>query len=230
LNFHLETEEHCMIRTTYRGREIKILTVRGMPHQCKLVINGRTINNGWPGTHEQGIEHLQQVIDQLDQAGGPGTSAERHPWATSSHWWEPGTFDVNPAGHATAPGGFCLCTQCVIAEVGGGKARYTPLHPNACRHCHQGPNSHRNDFDLMSPHRYTAPTDAQRAGRQAYLDDYMTPDDEPEPCPAIYHRDLPGYLSRPRCGFSADHREAVIGDRSDHVDNRGFRWKASATS
>lgn len=218
------------MRTVYRGRPLKTLATRGKPGHINLVINGRTTSHGWRGTPEQGIENLQQTIDQLDQAGGPGISAERHPWATSSHWWEPGTFDVNPAGHATAPGGFCLCTRCVIAEVGGGKSRYMPLHPDACRHCHQTPDNHRNDHDLMNVHFYKEPTAVQRAGRQAFISDYMTPDDEPETCPAVYHRDLPGYLGRPQCGFSVDHREAVVGDPTDHVDNRGFRWKAEASA
>jgi hypothetical protein len=163
------------MRTVYRGRPLKTTAARGKPGHINLTINGHTTNNAWPGTPAQGIDHLQQIIDQIDQAGGPGISAERHPWSTSPHWWEPGTIDINPAGHATALGGFCLCSQCVIPDVGGGKARYMPLAPDACRHCHQTPDGHRNDHDLMNTHFYKEPTDIQRAGRQAFLDTYTTP-------------------------------------------------------
>jgi hypothetical protein len=53
------------------------------------------------------------------------------------------------------------------------------------------------------------------------------PYSDPPPCPAIYHKVVPGYLSRPRCGYSVDHREASVKDQ--HWDPRGFRWPREST-
>lgn len=222
-----------MIRTTYKGRAIKALAVRGKPHQRKLVINGHTINHGWEGTDEQAIAWFQQVIDRIDQAGGPGTAPGilRTGQYTSPHWFEPGTYDINPAGHATAPGGLCLCTQCVIPDPCGDKARHAPLPPNACRHCHQTPDNHRNDYDLMHTHRYTEPTEVQRAGRQAAVDkarQLNDEDDDEATCDAIYPDKVRGYLSQPSCLYLADHRDAS--DPNFHYDHRGFRWRRQAAA
>jgi hypothetical protein len=157
-----------MIRTTYRGRAIKVLAARGNPHQVKLVINGQVINHGWQGDDVQGLDWFRQIIDQMDAAGGPGNCAERLRY-TDPHWWEPGTFDVNPKGHATQPGGVCLCSQCSNDE----KAYFPPLAPDACRHCHEGPNDHNpRPLSVAGPHQYTEPTATQRVGRQATIDEY----------------------------------------------------------
>jgi hypothetical protein len=215
-----------MIRTTYRGRHIKVLAARGNPHQRKMVINGKTIHHGWQGDDIQALDWFKNVIDRLDTTG-PGVPNIQPPY--ERHWWEPGTFDVNPNGHVTLPGSVCVCSQCVIDDPTGSKARYTPLAPDACQHCHQLEDGHDDDV-FLDWHRYTAPTEQQRAGRQGAIDDYNdTGYDDPEPCPAVYPKDLPGYLSRPQCGFSIDHREAVVGDPTDHIDNRGFRWPHTAT-
>lgn len=151
-----------MIKTTYRGRAIKILAARGKPGHVRTFINGKPINHAWQGTDEQAVEWFRQIIDQMDAAGGPGNCAERLPY-TEPHWWEPGTFDVNPNGHATRPGSVCLCSRCGTVD----KA-YAPLKPNTCRYCHLGPDDHQPSALLpYGPHQYTEPTDTQRVGRQA---------------------------------------------------------------
>ncbi|MEV5915744.1 hypothetical protein AB0M00_43540 [Streptomyces chartreusis] len=213
-----------MIRTTYRGRPIKVLAVRGNPHQRKLVINGRTIHHGWQGDDAQALDWFRQVIDSIEDNGGAGMVAMLVPGQyTEPHWYEPGTIDVNPNGHATRPGSICMCPLCTIDDPCGGKARFTPLDPQACRFCHQFAHDHRNNVHLDS-HRYTEPTPEQRDARQAAIDDYHQPDDDPDEatCDAIYPQDVSGYLGRPRCLYFADHRDAS--DPDFHYDHRGFRW------
>lgn len=166
-----------MIRTTYRGREIKVLAVRGKPTQRRLIINGHTTNHGWEGTDQQGLEHFQQIIDRIEELGGPGivpTASATYGQYTSPHWYEPGAFDVNPRGHATQPGGICLCSQCSTVD----KSWYGPLPVEACRVCHQLPDGHKNDYDRMNPHFYTEPTQRQRIGRQATIERFHVYDDE----------------------------------------------------
>jgi hypothetical protein len=219
-----------MIRTTYRGRAIKVLAARGKPGHVKTIINGQTINHAWQGDDAQALNWFKQIIDQMDAAGGPGNCA--HLYYTAPHWWEPGTFDVNPNGCATQPGGFCLCTRCVIGDVGGGKARYAPLHPDACQHCHQLADNHDDDVHLEW-HRYTEPTAQQRAGRQAFIDDCkpsLDDDDEDPPCGAVYHKDHPGHINRPQCMLFADHRDAAPGYEDRHVAGTGFMWPREAAS
>jgi hypothetical protein len=214
-----------MIRTTYRGRAIKVLAARGKPYHRKMVINGYTVNHAWQGDDTQGLNWFKQVIDQMDAAGGPGNSAERLHY-TAPHWWEPGTFDVNPNGCATQPGGVCLCSLCVIADPCGGKARFAPLAPDACQLCHQRADDHDDDVHL-DWHRYTEPTAAQRAGRQAAIDEFQQDDDPDEAmCDAIYPRTVRDYLSPPRCLCFVDHRDANNPDF--HEDARGFRWAREA--
>ena len=218
-----------MIRTTYRGRAIKILAARGKPYHRKMVINGYTLNYAWQGDDSQALDWFRRQIDKMDASGGPGNSAQILPGYTSTFWWEPGTFDVNEARHATQPGGVCLCTQCVIADVGGGKARYAPLHPDACQHCHQLEDGHDDDVDFLNTHYYTEPTHAQRTGRQAAIDRYnQSGMDEPPSCDAKYHKDVPGYLGRPTCLLFADHSDANEGYENRHQDARGFMWPREA--
>jgi hypothetical protein len=170
-----------MIRTTYRGRAIRILAVRGKPDQRKLIINGYTTNHGWEGDDQQALDWFKRLIDDLDANGGPGhiaSSSRFYNQYTSPHWWEPGAIDINPRGHATAPGGICMCSQCTLPD----KARFAPLAVDACRYCHQIPDRHHNGYDLMNTHFYKEPTDAQRAGRQATIDRFnaIPYDDEGE--------------------------------------------------
>ncbi|MFD6552779.1 hypothetical protein [Streptomyces sp. NPDC058398] len=209
--------------TTYKGRTIKALAVRNKPHLRKMVINGRTVSHGWQGTKDQALDWFKNVIDKMD-ADGPGRSTLQAPY--ERHWWEPGTFDVNPAGHVTPPGGICLCKPCVIDDPCGSKGRYAPLHPDACQHCHQLEGAHYDDV-FLDWHRYTAPTEQQRAGRQAAIDEFQQDDDPDEAmCDAIYPDEVRGYLGRPRCLSFVDHRDAV--DPKYHEDARGFRWRREA--
>jgi hypothetical protein len=215
-----------VIRTTYRGRAIKVLAARGKPHHRKMVINGYTVNHAWQGDDVQAVNWFKQIIDQMDAAGGPGVSAARLHY-TAPHWWAPGTFDVNPNGDATQPGGVCLCNRCIIDDPCGSKARFAPLAPDACQHCHQLADGHDDDVHLEW-HRYTEPTEQQRTGRQAAIDEYrqVDEDDDEVICDVIYPEDLRGYLGRPRCMYFADHRDAH--DPDFHYDHRGFRWPGKA--
>lgn len=166
-----------MIRTTYRGRAIKILAVRGKPNQRRLIINGHTTNHGWEGTDQQGLEHFQQIIDRIEELGGAGivpTATGTYGQYTQPHWYEPGAIDINPNGHATSPGGICLCVRCSTTD----KSWFGPLPVDACRICHQLPDGHKNDYDLMNPHFYKEPTERQRTGRQAAIDRFNAYDDE----------------------------------------------------
>lgn len=158
-----------MIRTTYRGRAIKVLASRGKPYHRKMVINRHTVNYAWQGDDIQAVNWFKQIIDQMDAAGGPAAATGHLLY--ERHWWEPGTFDVNPNGHVTLPGSVCVCSQCVIDDACGGKARFTPVAPDACQHCHQSEDDHDDDI-FLDWHRYTAPTEQQREARQGAIDDY----------------------------------------------------------
>ena len=156
-----------MIRTTYRGRPIKVLAVRGNPHQRKLVINGQVISHGWQGDDAQALDWFRQIIDRIENSGGAGMVAMLIPGQyTEPHWYEPGTIDINPNGHATRPGNLCMCPTCAT----DGTPRFAPLTPDACRHCHEGPDEHNpRPLSVAGPHRYTQPTEVQRDGRQAVI-------------------------------------------------------------
>lgn len=160
-----------MIRTTYRGRPIKVLKSR-TPNCVKLVINDRIISHGWQGDDAQALDWFRRIIDKIEANGGAGMVAMLIPnQYTEPHWYEPGTIDVNPKGHATKPGGVCMCARCTTGEVNviGDQPRFAPLAPDACRYCHQSPAGHRHDVNPLTPHRYTEPTPAQLSGRQAAL-------------------------------------------------------------
>lgn len=217
-----------MIRTTYRGRAIKVLAVRGKPLHRKLVINGRTISHGWEGDDIQAADWFRRIIDKIENSGGAGMVAMLIPGQyTEPHWYEPGTIDINPRGHATQPGSICTCSHCVIDDPTGSKGRYAPLAPDACRDCHQGRDGHRSDVDPFNHHCYTEPTPVQRAGRQAAADANRPDEDDDEAtCDAIYPEPHREYLSRPHCLYLNDHRDATNPDF--HQDHRGFSWPRAA--
>lgn len=73
-----------MIRTTYKGRQLKILKARTAGHVRQLV-GGQIVNHGWPGTEEQALNNLKLIIDKLDEHG-PRCPADEYP-----HWWPPAT-------------------------------------------------------------------------------------------------------------------------------------------
>lgn len=219
-----------MIRTTYRGRDIKVLAARGKPHHVRTFINGQILSHAWQGDDAQALDWFRQIIDRIDSNGGAGMVAMLIPGQyTAPHWYETGTIDINPAGHATHPGSSCACPTCTIDDPCGGKARYAPLRPDACQHCHQPADDHDDELHLEW-HRYTEPTAVQRAGRQAAIDEYHAGDEDPDEatCDAIYPETVRDYLSRPRCLYFADHRDASNPDF--HYDHRGFRWPREATS
>ena len=156
-----------MIRTTYRGRPIKVLAVRGNPGRRKLIIDGHTINHGWDGDDAQALDWFRNIIDRIEDSGGAGMVAMLIPGQYTEPWWyEPGAVDINPARHATRPGGCCACSTCIIDDADGTRSRYAPLATDACRYCHQVRDGHRHDIDFLNPHPYTEPSPAQQAGRQ----------------------------------------------------------------
>jgi hypothetical protein len=157
-----------LTKTTYRGRAIKVLAARGKPGHVRMFINDTIISHAWQGNDVQALDWFRRLIDKIEDSGGAGMVAMLIPGQyTEPHWYEPGAIDVNPVGHAAQPGGICLCSRCIIGDVGGGKARYAPLAPDVCRYCHQRADGHRYDFNPLHRHRYTEPTHVQLAGRQA---------------------------------------------------------------
>lgn len=145
-----------MIRTTYKGREIKILKSR-TPHHVKTFVGGQVINHADPVSEVVALDALRLIIDRIDAKG-----IGNNPTHVLPHWYEPGTFDTNHYGHAIPPGGACCCDLCLMwpaknisrAEVG------------SCRHCHLTEQAHgRQHTDLAGWHPWTAPTSEQIKGR-----------------------------------------------------------------
>ncbi|MBT2508822.1 hypothetical protein J7I98_23630 [Streptomyces sp. ISL-98] len=145
-----------MIRTTYRGRELKVTKSR-TPGCVKTHVNGHVINHGDPVSEACAFDTLRRIIDKLDTNGGPG----HNPRETSPFWYEPGTYDVNGYGHATAPGGVCPCPLCEAQPD-----RNQPADPDACRYCRLAERPHaRQHTDGVGWHAWTAPTIEQTRGR-----------------------------------------------------------------
>ena len=100
-----------MIRTTYKGRALKIRAARGKPGHVRTEVGGKTISHGWAGTEIQALDNLRTIIDQLDAKGGPG----HNPHDTTPHWYEPGTYRLNGFGHAVPlDGGGCPYDLCLM--------------------------------------------------------------------------------------------------------------------
>ena len=57
-----------MIRTTYKGRELKILKAR-TPGHVRQFVGGQVVHHGFVGTEEQALNHLKLIIDKLDERG-----------------------------------------------------------------------------------------------------------------------------------------------------------------
>lgn len=146
-----------MIRTTYRGREIKILKSR-TPHCVKTHIGGHIISRAWQGNEIQALDWFRRYIDRIDANGGPG----HNPYETGPHWYAPGTFDTNQAGHAIAPGGACTCNACLHCP----EKNIPRAQVGSCQHCHLTQDIHgRQHTDLAGWHPWTAPTPEQTKGR-----------------------------------------------------------------
>jgi len=145
-----------VIRTTYRGRDIKILKSR-TPGHVKTFVGGQVINHADPGTDLQALDVLRLIIDRID-ANGVGNN----PTYTRPYWYAPGTFDLNGNGHAIAPGGACTCNTCLADP-----ARNVPrAEVGSCQHCHLTEGDHGRQYtDLAGWHPWTAPTPEQTKGR-----------------------------------------------------------------
>lgn len=99
-----------MIRTTYKGRELKILAARNRGH-VRTFVGGQIISHGFAGTDIDALDNLRTIIDRIDAKGGPGHS----PYQTSPHWYEPGTYQLNRFGHVVPlDGGGCPCDLCLM--------------------------------------------------------------------------------------------------------------------
>ena len=145
-----------MIRTTYEGREIKILKSR-TPHCVKTFVGGQVINHADPLGEVAALDCLRLIIDRIDQRG-PGNN----PHETAPHWYAPGTFDTNGNGHAIAPGGACTCNTCLHSP----EKNVTRAEVGSCQHCHLTERDHGRQYtDLAGWHPWTAPTPEQTKGR-----------------------------------------------------------------
>lgn len=145
-----------MIRTTYNGRDIKILKSR-TPHCVKTHIGGKVINHAWQGNEVQALDWFRRIIDRID-ANGVGNN----PTYALPHWYAPGTFDTNHAGHPIPPGGYCTCNACLLAPE-----KNTPrAEVGSCQHCHLTERDHGRQYtELAGWHPWTAPTPEQTKGR-----------------------------------------------------------------
>jgi hypothetical protein len=101
-----------VIRTTYKGREIKVLATRKSGF-VRTLVNGHPVNHGFAGTDLHAADVLRLIIDRID-ANGPGNN----PTYTSPFWYEPGTYGLNGFGHVIAmDGGGCLCDLCLMCPA-----------------------------------------------------------------------------------------------------------------
>lgn len=145
-----------MIRTTYKGREIKILKSR-TPGCVKTHVGGHVINHGDPVSEVVALDALRLIIDRID-ARGPGNN----PYETLPHWYAPGSFDVNARGHVITPGGACACNTCLESP----EKNVPCTDPTVCQHCPIPQAGHARQYtDLVGWHPWTAPTPEQIKGR-----------------------------------------------------------------
>lgn len=145
-----------MIRTTYKGREIKILKST-TPHCVKTLVGGHVISHAFQGDEIQALDWFRRAIDGID-AKGPGDN----PRETLPHWYAPGTFDVNARGHVIAPGGACICNTCLETP----EKNVPCTDPTACQHCPIPQATHARQFtDLVGWHPWAPPTTEQTKGR-----------------------------------------------------------------
>lgn len=100
-----------MIRTTYKGRELKVLKARGSrPNTFRMFVNGKIVHHEWDGGEANALDWFRLIIDRID-AKGPGNN----PAYVYPTWYAPGTYALNRGGHVVAPGdGKCICDQCLM--------------------------------------------------------------------------------------------------------------------
>ncbi|WNI19205.1 hypothetical protein [Actinacidiphila sp. ITFR-21] len=145
-----------MIRTTYKGRDIKIL--KSTTSNCvKTFVGGHVISHAWQGDEIQALDWFRREIDRID-AKGPGSN----PQETLPHWYAPGTFDLNGRGHVIAPGGACTCNTCLASP----EKNVPCTDTTACQHCPIPQATHARQFtELVGWHPWVAPTPEQIKGR-----------------------------------------------------------------
>lgn len=145
-----------MIRTTYKGRDIKILKST-TPYCVKTFIGSHVISHAWQGDEIQALDWFRQAVDRIDQRG-PGNN----PYETLPHWYAPGTFDMNRRGHVIAPGGACACNTCLASP----EKNVPRAEVDSCQHCHLAERDHARQYtELAGWHQWTAPTPEQTKGR-----------------------------------------------------------------
>lgn len=145
-----------MIRTTYKGREIKILK-SATPGHVKTFIASHVISHAYQGDEIQALDWFRRAIDRID-INGPGGN----PYEPLPHWYAPGTFDVNGRGHVITPGGACTCNTCLESP----EKNVPCTDPTACQHCRIPQATHaRQHTELVGWHQWTAPTPEQTKGR-----------------------------------------------------------------
>lgn len=145
-----------MIRTVYKGREVKILK-SSTPQCVKTFIGGHVLNHADPVSEFVALDALRLVIDRID-TNGPGNN----PTYALPHWYEPGTFDTNHNGHPIAPGGACTCNTCLQTP----EKNVTRARVDSCQHCHLAEREHGRQYtELVGWHQWTAPTPEQTKGR-----------------------------------------------------------------
>jgi hypothetical protein len=145
-----------MIRTTYKGRDIKILK-SSTPGCVKTHIGGTIISHGFQGTDANAFDWFRAMIDRIDRSG-PGSNSHE----TGAHWYASGTFDTNAFGHVIAPGGACCCNTCLASP----ERNVSRAEAGSCQHCHLTDRDHGRQYtDLIGWHQWTAPTPEQTKGR-----------------------------------------------------------------
>jgi hypothetical protein len=102
-----------MITETYKGRKIRVTkgTGRGLFGSVSATVNDGPAGPWGFGTAQaQALADIRAMIDEIDS--GPVDGGK---WA--AHWYAPGTYELCPSGHATAPGEPCRHFNCETKRV-----------------------------------------------------------------------------------------------------------------
>ena len=145
-----------MIRTTYKGRELKIIKAR-RPGHVRTFVGNRPVNHEWPGTDIEALDNLRTIIDHIDETG-PGNT----PHHTEPRWYAPGTYDLNHNGHPIEPGGACTCSLCLMQP----EKNIPPTDPSGCGACGIPERGHaRQHIEPIGWHAWIHPSNVQIKGR-----------------------------------------------------------------